>query len=52
LIDHTKISAVVINADRAAIQSFVATAPTSPIALNFKEIAVPNLAGLTYVFDA
>ena len=52
LIDNGKIRAVVIDADRAAIQSFTPTAPLAPVALSFKQIAVPDLSALTYAYDS
>lgn len=52
LIDNTKISAVLIDADRAAIKSFTPTAPVAPVALTFKQIAVPDLSGLTFTYDS
>lgn len=47
-IDDTKLRAVVIDSDRAAIKSYVATAPLAPVALSFKQIPVYDVSGLTY----
>jgi hypothetical protein len=40
LIDNGKIRAVVIDADRAAIQSFIPTAPLAPVALLVSQLAL------------
>jgi len=47
-IDNTKINAVVIDADRAAIKSFAPSAPLAPVVLTFKQVAQYDLSGLTY----
>jgi len=50
-IDDTKLRAVVIDADRAAIKSYAATAPVSPVLLSFKQVPVYDASALTYALS-
>lgn len=50
LIQPTKLIAVVIDADRSAIDSYLQSAPAAPTALAFNEVAVFDLSALVYQY--
>lgn len=50
VIQPSKLLAVVVDADRNAIDSYVPSAPAAPVALAFNEDPVFDLTGLTFVY--